>query len=134
MTQDPGVGRTLGDRYELVAVIGRGGMAEVWEATDTRLGRRVAIKILRPDLARDPAFQARFRREAQSSASLNHPNIVTVYDTGEDILIDGTESTVVPYIVMEYVDGMTLRQLLSSGRRLLPERSLEITAGTRADG
>jgi serine/threonine protein kinase len=130
VTQDPGVGRTLGDRYELVGVIGRGGMAEVWEARDTRLGRRVAIKILRPDLARDPAFQARFRREAQSAASLNHPNIVAVYDTGEDILIDGTESTVVPYIVMEYVDGMTLRQILSSGRRLLPERSLEITAGT----
>ncbi|MEK9810857.1 MAG: protein kinase, partial [Candidatus Nanopelagicales bacterium] len=105
-------------------------MAEVWEARDTRLGRRVAIKILRPDLARDPAFQARFRREAQSAASLNHPNIVAAYDTGEDIFIDGTESTVVPYIVMEYVDGMTLRQILSSGRRLLPERSLEIAAGT----
>ncbi|TEX51959.1 MAG: hypothetical protein B7C55_02895 [Actinomycetales bacterium mxb001] len=120
----------LGDRYELVAVIGRGGMAEVWEARDVRLGRRVAIKILRPDLARDPAFQARFRREAQSAASLNHPNIVAVYDTGEDVYIDGTESTIVPYIVMEFVDGMTLRQILSSGRRLLPERSLEITAGT----
>ena len=130
MTPEPGTGRTLGDRYELVSVIGRGGMAEVWEAQDTRLGRRVAIKILRPDLARDPAFQARFRREAQSAASLNHPNIVAAYDTGEDIFIDGTESTVVPYIVMEYVDGMTLRQILSSGRRLLPERSLEIAAGT----
>ena len=69
MTQDPGVGRTLGERYELVAVIGRGGMAEVWEARDTRLGRRVAIKILRPDLARDPSFQVRFRREAQSAAA-----------------------------------------------------------------
>jgi len=130
VTQEPGVGRTLGDRYELISVIGRGGMAEVWEARDTRLGRRVAIKILRPDLARDPAFQARFRREAQSAASLNHPNIVAAYDTGEDIYIDGTESTVVPYIVMEFVDGMTLRQILSSGRRLLPERSLEIVAGT----
>lgn len=127
MTQ---AGRTLGDRYELVQVIGRGGMAEVWEARDLRLGRRVAIKILRPDLARDPAFQARFRREAQSAASLNHPNIVAAYDTGEDVFIDGTESTVVPYIVMEYVDGMTLRQILTSGRRLLPERSLEIVAGT----
>ena len=130
MTQEPGAGKVLGDRYELVAVIGRGGMAEVWEARDVRLGRRVAIKILRPDLARDPAFQARFRREAQSAAALNHPNIVAVYDTGEDVYLDGTESTVVPYIVMEYVDGMTLRQILSSGRRLLPERSLEITAGT----
>ena len=130
MTQDPGAGRMLGDRYVLVAVIGRGGMAEVWEGRDVRLGRRVAIKILRPDLARDPGFQARFRREAQSAAALNHPNIVAVYDTGEDVLESGTESTIVPYIVMEFVDGMTLRQIVSSGRRLLPERSLEITAGT----
>jgi eukaryotic-like serine/threonine-protein kinase len=122
--------RMLGDRYEIGEVIGRGGMAEVHEARDLRLGRKVAIKILRPDLARDPSFQARFRREAQSAASLNHPNIVAVYDTGEDTLInENGESVVVPYIVMEYVDGMTLRQLLSSGRRLLPERALEITAG-----
>ena len=122
--------RMLGDRYEVGDVIGRGGMAEVHEGRDRRLGRRVAIKILRPDLARDPSFQARFRREAQSAAALNHPNIVAVYDTGEDLLVgpDGT-GVVVPYIVMEYVDGMTLRQLLSSGRRLLPERALEITAG-----
>ena len=120
----------LGDRYEIGEVIGRGGMAEVHEARDLRLGRKVAIKILRPDLARDPSFQARFRREAQSAASLNHPNIVAVYDTGEDTLIgENGESLVVPYIVMEYVDGMTLRQLLASGRRLLPERALEITAG-----
>jgi len=105
----------------------------VHEGRDLRLGRRVAVKILRPDLAKDPTFQARFRREAQSAAALNHPNIVAVYDTGEDILTssDGT-SVVVPYIVMEYVDGMTLRQLLASGRRLLPERALEITAGILA--
>ena len=76
----------LGDRYEIGEVIGRGGMAEVHEARDVRLGRRVAIKILRPDLARDPDFQVRFRREAQSAAALNHPNIVAVYDTGEDRL------------------------------------------------
>lgn len=120
----------LGDRYQIGEVVGRGGMAEVHEARDLRLGRRVAVKILRPDLARDPLFQARFRREAQSAAALNHPNIVAVYDTGEDLLedVNGT-SVVVPYIVMEYVDGMTLRQLLASGRRLLPERALEITAG-----
>ncbi len=125
--------RRLGERYELGEVIGRGGMAEVHEGKDLRLGRRVAVKILRPDLARDPSFQARFRREAQSAASLNHPNIVAVYDTGEDVLAseDGTGS-VVPYIVMEYVDGMTLRQLMRSGRRLLPERALEITDGTLA--
>ena len=125
--------RMLGDRYEIGEVIGRGGMAEVHEGRDVRLGRRVAVKILRPDLAKDPTFQARFRREAQSAAALNHPNIVAVYDTGEDTLTaaDGT-SVVVPYIVMEYVDGMTLRQLLASGRRLLPERALEITAGILA--
>ena len=124
--------RRLGDRYELGEPLGRGGMAEVLEGRDLRLGRRVAIKILRPDLAKDPAFQSRFRREAQSAASLNHPNIVAVYDTGEDILGDETNSVVVPYIVMEYVDGQTLRQLLASGRRLLPERALEITAGILA--
>ena len=130
MTTDSTKARMLGDRYEIGEVIGRGGMAEVHEGRDLRLGRRVAVKILRPDLAKDPTFQARFRREAQSAAALNHPNIVAVYDTGEDVLTspDG-ERTVVPYIVMEYVDGMTLRQLLASGRRLLPERALEITAG-----
>ena len=125
--------RRLGERYELGEVIGRGGMAEVFEGRDLRLQRRVAVKILRPDLARDPSFQARFRREAQSAASLNHPNIVAVYDTGEDVLgdIDGN-GTIVPYIVMEFVDGMTLRQLLASGRRLLPERALEISSGALA--
>lgn len=125
--------RRLGERYELGEVIGRGGMAEVHEGKDLRLGRRVAVKILRPDLARDPSFQARFRREAQSAASLNHPNVVAVYDTGEDVLAgDDGVGAVVPYIVMEYVDGMTLRQLMLSGRRLLPERALEITNGTLA--
>ena len=123
-------GKMLGDRYQVGDVIGRGGMAEVHEGRDLRLGRRVAIKILRPDLAKDPTFQARFRREAQSAAALNHPNIVAVYDTGEDTLTDPDgQDVVVPYIVMEYVDGMTLRQLLASGRRLLPERALEISAG-----
>jgi len=124
--------RLLGDRYELGEEIGRGGMAEVVEAQDLRLGRRVAIKLLRPDLARDPSFLQRFRREAQSAASLNHPNIVAVYDTGEDVLHDGGEQVNVPYIVMEFVDGVTLRQLLASGRRLLPERALEITSGILA--
>ena len=129
---DEVTGRMLGDRYELGEVIGRGGMAEVFEARDLRLGRRVAVKVLRADLARDPSFQTRFRREAQAAAGLNHPNIVAVYDTGEDVLdVDGVQ-TVVPYIVMELVDGTTLRQLLTSGRRLLPERALEITAGVMA--
>ncbi len=121
--------RRLGDRYELGDTIGRGGMAEVFEGQDQRLNRKVAVKVLRPDLARDPAFQGRFRREAQSAASLNDPNIVAVYDTGEDVLDGGGEHVMVPYIVMEYVDGHTLRELMSSGRRLLPERSLEIMAG-----
>ncbi|MFJ4987410.1 Stk1 family PASTA domain-containing Ser/Thr kinase [Streptomyces sp. NPDC088732] len=117
--------RRLGGRYELGSVLGRGGMAEVYIAHDTRLGRTVAVKTLRVDLARDPSFQARFRREAQSAASLNHPSIVAVYDTGEDY-VDGVS---IPYIVMEYVDGSTLRELLHSGRKLLPERSLEMTVG-----
>ncbi|MEU5106644.1 Stk1 family PASTA domain-containing Ser/Thr kinase [Streptomyces sp. NPDC021354] len=117
--------RRLGGRYELGSVLGRGGMAEVYLAHDTRLGRTVAVKTLRVDLARDPSFQARFRREAQSAASLNHPAIVAVYDTGEDY-VDGVS---IPYIVMEYVDGSTLRELLHSGRKLLPERSMEMTTG-----
>ncbi|MEU1051516.1 Stk1 family PASTA domain-containing Ser/Thr kinase [Streptomyces sp. NPDC005876] len=117
--------RRLGGRYELGPVLGRGGMAEVYHAHDSRLGRQVAVKTLRADLARDPSFQARFRREAQSAASLNHPAIVAVYDTGEDY-IDGVS---IPYIVMEYVDGSTLRELLHSGRKLLPERAMEMTIG-----
>ncbi|MFC6596701.1 Stk1 family PASTA domain-containing Ser/Thr kinase [Kitasatospora paranensis] len=117
--------RRLGGRYELGGVLGRGGMAEVYLGHDTRLGRSVAVKTLRADMARDPSFQARFRREAQSAASLNHPAIVAVYDTGEDY-IDGIS---IPYIVMEYVEGSTLRELLHSGRRLLPERALEMTIG-----
>lgn len=118
----------LGDRYEVGQVIGRGGMAEVHEGTDTRLNRRVAIKILRPDLARDPLFQDRFRREAQAAAGLNHPNVVAVYDTGEQAVGE----LLVPYIVMEYVDGVTLRHMLTNGPRIMPERSLEITAGILA--
>ncbi|MFI0238412.1 Stk1 family PASTA domain-containing Ser/Thr kinase [Streptomyces sp. NPDC016845] len=117
--------RRLGGRYELGHVLGRGGMAEVYLAHDSRLGRTVAVKTLRADLARDPSFQARFRREAQSAASLNHPAIVAVYDTGEDYV----DQVSIPYIVMEYVDGSTLRELLHSGRKLLPERSMEMTIG-----
>ncbi|WP_067833480.1 Stk1 family PASTA domain-containing Ser/Thr kinase [Actinomadura kijaniata] len=117
--------RLLGGRYELETVIGRGGMAEVYRARDLRLDRVVAIKTLRSDLARDPIFQARFRREAQSAASLNHPSVIAVYDTGEDTIGD----TQIPYIVMEYVDGSTLRDLLRENRALLPEKALEITDG-----
>jgi serine/threonine-protein kinase len=117
--------RLLGDRYELDGVVGRGGMAEVYRAHDLRLDRTVAIKTLRVDLARDQTFQARFRREAQSAASLNQPSIVAVYDTGEDM----TSGIPVPYIVMEYVDGRTVRDLLQADHRLLPERALEIIDG-----
>jgi eukaryotic-like serine/threonine-protein kinase len=117
--------RLLGGRYELDGIVGRGGMAEVFRARDIRLDRVVAVKTLREDLARDATFQARFRREAQSAASLNNPSIVAVYDTGEDM----SEPSHVPYIVMEYVDGRTLRDLLRDDRRLLPERALEITDG-----
>ncbi|MFB4293545.1 Stk1 family PASTA domain-containing Ser/Thr kinase [Nonomuraea sp. ATR24] len=117
--------RQLGGRYELDGVVGRGGMAEVYRARDIRLDRVVAIKTLRSDLARDHTFQARFRREAQSAASLNHPAVVAVYDTGEDV----TDGTPVPYIVMEYVDGRTLRDLLRADRRLLPERAVELVDG-----
>jgi serine/threonine-protein kinase len=119
----------VGGRYELGELLGRGGMAEVRKGTDVRLGRVVAVKRLRTDLASDPTFQARFRREAQSSASLNHHSIVSVYDTGEEPSEDGIPQ---PYIVMEYVAGRTLRDILREGRKILPERALEITSGILA--
>jgi beta-lactam-binding protein with PASTA domain/tRNA A-37 threonylcarbamoyl transferase component Bud32 len=118
----------IGGRYELGELLGRGGMAEVRKGNDVRLGRIVAIKRLRTDLASDHTFQARFRREAQSAASLNHPSIVAVYDTGEEMSTDGTDVSQ-PYIVMEYVAGRTLRDILREGRKVLPERALEITSG-----
>jgi serine/threonine protein kinase len=112
-------------RYELDGVVGRGGMAEVYRARDIRMDRIVAVKMLRIDLARDQMLQARFRREAVSAATLDHPAIVNVYDSGETMV----GHTPVRYIVMEYVDGRTLRDLLRDDRRLLPERALEITDG-----
>ncbi|HEY0951127.1 Stk1 family PASTA domain-containing Ser/Thr kinase [Nocardioides sp.] len=118
----------VGGRYELGELLGRGGMAEVRKGTDTRLGRVVAVKRLRTDLASDATFQARFRREAQSAASLNHPAIVAVYDTGEEPAGDGSGVSQ-PYIVMEFVAGRTLRDILREGRKILPERALEITSG-----
>ena len=116
----------LGDRYELGGLLGRGGMADVRIGQDMRLGRTVAIKQLRPDLSSDDTFQARFRREAQSSAALNHPAIVAVYDTGDATDIHGNH---IPYIVMEYVEGQTLREIMhDDDRKILPERALSITA------
>src|SRR6266536_2597716 len=109
--------RVLGGRYEIDTVLGRGGMAEVYLGTDRVLGRKVAVKVLEPQYARDASFVARFRREAQSAASLNHPNVVNVFDTGSD---DGTH-----FIVMEYVQGKTLSQVIKDAP-LLPERAVEI--------
>ncbi|MGH3095678.1 MAG: Stk1 family PASTA domain-containing Ser/Thr kinase [Streptosporangiales bacterium] len=117
--------RVLGGRYELGMVIGRGGMAEVHRGRDIRLEREVAVKTLRADLARDPTFQARFRREAQSAAQLNHPSVVAVYDTGEE----SYNGTALPYIVMEYVEGQTLRDVLRDTHQLMPQRALEMLAG-----
>jgi serine/threonine-protein kinase len=122
MTTQP---RTFGGRYVLGELIGYGGMAEVHRGRDLRLNRDVAVKVLRADLARDPSFLARFRREAHSAAGLNHPAIVAVYDTGEEVGADGTPQ---PYIVMEYVEGRTLRDILRSEGRLPARRALEITA------
>ena len=121
--------RVLGNRYEVGDLLGRGGMAEVHLGRDTRLGRTVAIKLLRIDLARDAVFQARFRREAQSAAALNHPAIVAVYDTGEETITDHTGTVVaLPFIVMEFVEGRTLRELLD-GRPIESGQALDVTAG-----
>jgi serine/threonine-protein kinase len=117
--------RLLGGRYQVGELLGFGGMAEVHRGRDTRLGRDVAIKTLRHDLARDATFQLRFRREAQNAASLNHPAIVAVYDTGEE---HGQHGEELPYIVMEFVNGRTLKEVLGIEGRLMPRRALEITA------
>jgi serine/threonine-protein kinase len=118
-------GRLLGGRYQVGDVLGYGGMAEVHRGRDLRLGRDVAIKMLRTDLARDRTFQERFRREAQNAASLNHPAIVAVYDTGEERAATGET---IPFIVMEFVNGRTLKEVLTAEGRLMPRRALEITA------
>ena len=114
--------RMIADRYEVGSLIGRGGMADVYEGMDTRLGRKVAIKLLKSDLANDPTFEARFRQEAQASARMAHPTIVRVYDAGEEISTDynGTERKT-PYIVMEYVRGTLLRDLMHQREISVPE-------------
>ncbi len=122
--------RLLGGRYELGDLLGRGGMAQVRRARDTRLEREVAVKQLRVDLASDSTFQARFRREARAAAGLSHPNIVAVYDTGEQI--DPNTGVSIPYIVMELVEGHTLRDILRDGRKILPTRAFEFTQGVLA--
>ena len=122
--------KILAGRYEVGDLIGRGGMAEVHIGYDTRLGRTVAIKILRADLARDPSFQTRFRREAQAAAGLNHPTIVAVYDTGEDTILSSTGvPQAVPFIVMEYVEGHTVRDILKGDHAAPIDEAIEIVSG-----
>ena len=114
----------LSDRYEVGEILGFGGMSEVHLARDLRLHRDVAVKVLRADLARDPSFYLRFRREAQNAAALNHPAIVAVYDTGEAETAAGP----LPYIVMEYVDGITLRDIVHTEGPMPPTRAIEVIA------
>lgn len=106
----------LAGRYQVGDLIGIGGMADVYSGTDVRLGRRVAIKLLKPSLARDPAFRSRFRREAQDAAKMSHPTIVRIFDAGEETAADsaGTE-TQVPFIIMEFVEGRVLKDIISQG-------------------
>ncbi|MFF3496334.1 protein kinase [Streptomyces sp. NPDC002795] len=121
-----GNGGLVGDgRYRLTGRLGRGGMAEVFAAEDVRLGRTVAVKLLRSDLAEDPVSKARFTREAQSVAGLNHHAVVAVYDSGEDVVAGST----VPYIVMELVEGRTIRDLLLSAEPPGSEQALIIVSG-----
>jgi serine/threonine-protein kinase len=117
------INQLLGGRYKLGEMIGTGGMADVYVAEDTRLARQVAVKVLRSDLARDPSFVARFRKEALAAAALNHPGIVAVYDSGEEPA---------PYIVMELISGHTLRELIHKGERIPLKRALEIGEGILA--
>lgn len=112
----------IADRYELGAIIGSGGMSEVFAATDTLIGREVAVKMLRIDLAKDPNFRERFRREAQNSGRLSHPSIVAVFDTGE-VDKDGTS---VPYIVMERVQGRNLREVVTEDGVFTPVEAANI--------
>lgn len=124
--------RVLSGRYELGELIGRGGMADVFRALDTRLGRTVAIKLLRPDLARDPQFQARFKREAQAVAALNHSSIVAIYDTGDHAVPgDHHDSVRVPYIVMEFVSGRTIRDMVRA-KEVTIDRAIDFTLGVLA--
>ena len=114
--------KMIADRYEVGALIGRGGMADVYEGIDTRLGRKIAIKVLKADLVADPSFEVKFRQEAQNSARMTHPTIVRVYDTGEEESIDGNGNPRrTPYIIMEYVQGAVLRDLLHARRLSTPE-------------
>jgi eukaryotic-like serine/threonine-protein kinase len=113
--------QVFGDRYEVEARIGAGGMAEVWRGRDRVLKRTVAIKTLLPQFARDASFVDRFRREAQAAARLNHPGIVSVYDSGSD----GDT----PYIVMQFIEGRTLADFLGAGKTMPPMQAAQIAQG-----
>ena len=115
------IGQILGGRYRLIELLGQGGMATIYRAADTGLGRDVALKLLRPEYLRDPDFSSRFHQEAQAAASLSHPNVVTVYDYGEDP--SG------PFIVMELVDGEDLATILRRSGALPPRQAARIAAG-----
>ena len=121
--------KIIAGRYELGELIGRGGMAEVYSGVDTRLGRTVAIKLLKADLAADSSFEIRFRQEAQASARMAHPTIVRVYDAGDEITLDsnGVERHL-PYIVMELVRGEVLREILRS-RKLTQQEAIAYATG-----
>lgn len=105
----------LAGRYEVGELIGRGGMADVHKGRDARLGRTVAIKLLKPSLATDPTFRARFRKEAQAAARMAHPTIVRVFDAGEDTIEEDGAERQQPFIIMEFIDGTVLRDLLEEG-------------------
>jgi len=110
------VGRLLAGRYRVGALIGRGGMADVHIGTDSRLGRTVAIKLLKSTLATDPAFRTRFRQEAQAAARMAHPTIVRVFDAGEETITESNgHEAQVPFIVMEHVDGRLLKDIIREG-------------------
>ena len=123
----PAMPPLINDRYEVGEVIGRGGMATVHLGRDVRLGRRVAIKVLRPELAADETFHERFQREAHAVASLNHHSIVSIYDTGE-IRPQGPDGVTRPYIVMEYIPGRTLRELIHD-EGIEPHRAIAYMSG-----
>jgi serine/threonine protein kinase len=114
----PQIGELLGGRYRLIEPLGEGGMATIYRAHDEQLGRDVAVKVLRPEYGRDSAFVARFRQEAQAAASLNHPNVVNVFDYGTD--------RGVPFIVMELIDGGDLQSLIREEAPLPPIAAAEI--------
>ncbi len=119
--------RLLAGRYQVGNLIGRGGMADVHIGTDSRLGRRVAIKLLKPALAADPAFRVRFRREAQDAAKMAHPTIVRIFDAGEETVRDASGGELqIPFIVMEYVDGQLLSDIIARGP-LEPAEAVRIT-------